>query len=492
MLFFKKRSIKAFFNSCYRTRRRRVTSTLFLVAFCTFLLAGCTKFHSELDTEDLKYRYISKRDTSHLCSPVQTERSAPAALCIKPNITVEPRKDTFQLAGKTEIYIYSAYYDPRITGHFNVRIIGIAPVEDHKVFCLMMMHNKHYYSVPATVILTSVDLVLHANFRYKPYIFVCNISSSWGVPRTVSMTSHHCSEPNNMLPVTALSALPDTQMPNKLSVCLRTIHKLKSPYSIIEFMELQHTLGVHHVYIYGVEEVSPEVQKTLDYYSNLKSLTVVPWKLPVKNSAVFEDPGEIAIHGQHALNNDCVYRSMNDYRLIFMHDMDEFIISRNPKINTHMELVNFLDSRYNKSGKPVASYYFTNCYFCLKPGDYEGPKLFTIDRVTRHECQKKEMEKAWRENPNQKHLEGDRKAAKKTLVYPRRVLEFGVHGIIKLMPGYEKELKTPPFDAQMHHYKKPQDITCSIEDNMLRNKYASGLKQKVNKVCKKLELPEVP
>ena len=257
---------------------------------------------------------------------------------------------------------------------------------------------------------------------------------------------------------------------------------------------MQRFLGTSHFYVYGAEDVSQSVQRALDYYISLGILTILPWHLPVKNSPVFEKPGDIAIHGQHALNNDCLYRTMNNHRLVYMHDMDEFIIPRNPQDRSTRQLVKRILMQKNlKPNVQYASLYFINCYFCLERSDYTylGPQLLTLKRNVRHVCLRFEMEKAWHDDPKQRHIEQGRGAAKKTLIYPYRVIEMGVHGVIESVPGYERELKVPTYVAVMHHYKRPVDIQCNVKDNTLIMKYEKSLKSKVNSVCTEIGFEKV-
>ena len=275
-----------------------------------------------------------------------------------------------------------------------------------------------------------------------------------------------------------------------MAVCLRTIHHVNSPYYIVEFVEMQRILGVQHIYIYGLEHISNSVRHMLDYYSSIGVVTIYPWKLPVKNSPVFEEPGEIAIHGQYAINNDCLYRTMNIHRQVFMHDLDEYVIARNSEVKNAKQLLKKIEKLKteisgDKSLHEYASYGFLNCYFCLTDQDYStvSPNLVSLKRSKRHICLNEELEEAWWKDNEQTHTEGGRGATMKVVVYPTRVILMGVHGVTHPIKGFKRELVIPTNIATMHHYKKPKDLGCDHNDTTLIDKYSNLLKKNVNTVC---------
>ena len=312
--------------------------------------------------------------------------------------------------------------------------------------------------------------------------------------QAVSLTVKPCGAETNFLLVTPITVKVPEQVPDSIAVCLRTFHHVRSPYFVMEFIEMQRILGVDHFYIYGLEDISDSVQRVLEYYTSLGLVTVYSWKLPVKNSPVFEKPGEIAIHGQYSLINDCLYNTMNRHRQVFMHDLDEYIIPRDPNVRTARELMSQIHQNeiFDKREK-YAAYGFLNCYFCLHQEDYDnlGPQLVTLKRYIRHICTNMELEEAWWKDNEQTHTEGGRGAAMKVVVYPTRVILMGVHGVTVPVPGCKRELIIPTDIGIMHHYKKPLDLGCDRTDSVFVDKYMNSLKKGVNNVCSETGLESV-
>ena len=254
-------------------------------------------------------------------------------------------------------------------------------------------------------------------------------------------------------------------------------------------------LGVNHFYIYGLEDISEKVHRVLEYYTSIGVVTVFPWNLPVKNSPVFEKPADIAIHGQYSLINDCVYKSINRHRYILNHDLDEYIIPRDPTVKTTRALIEQIqnDKSFNKTLK-YGAYGFLNCYYCLNSSDYAnlGPQLVTLKRKTRHICLLHELEESWWKDNEQPHIEGGRGTAMKVIVYPARVILMGVHGVTIPIPGYMRDWIVGTHIGTLQHYKKPYKLGCDTHDSTLVDKFKDVLLYRVNYVCKEAGIAAIP
>ena len=309
--------------------------------------------------------------------------------------------------------------------------------------------------------------------------------------QAVSLTTTPCTTNTNVVPVISIFPKTEHEVSDSIAICLRTIHGVKSPYTIIEFIEMQRNLGIDHIYIYDFENITKEVENVLHYYTTIGVVSIIPWKLPVKNSPVFDKEGDIAIHGQFALINDCMYRSMNHHRYVINHDLDEYIIPRDPAIKTIREVINEIhhDRHFDKRNK-YAAYGFLNCYFCLNQSDYEnrGPQLVTLKRRVRHICLTHELEEAWWKDNGQTHIERGFATAMKVIAYPSRVIMMGVHSVSVPMPGCLVDLIVSTDIATKHHYKIPYKLGCAITDNTLADKYRQGLIYRVNSVCEETGL----
>ena len=307
----------------------------------------------------------------------------------------------------------------------------------------------------------------------------------------VSLTNAHCSQPSNMLKVSTIyERSPVSNNSGSAGLCLRTIYNHHSPYTIIEFIEMQRYLGVSHFYVYDVEEVADPVLLVLHHYIKQGLLTIVPWKLPVKNSPLLSGSGQIASFAKQAINNDCIYRVMasNKHEILFMTDLDEFLIPRRPEVDNIHQLLHLIHNHNNYNlHQTYASYSLYECLFCVEKSDFsQTAQLITIKRTTRHMCLKSEIDDIWWQDVLK--LKNRQLSTRKSIIHPRRVITMGTHAVIKQIPKYKREFKIPTYFAALHHFKESPETRCQIEDKTMFNKYEAYLKQRTLKVCKEIGL----
>lgn len=90
---------------------------------------------------------------------------------------------------------------------------------------------------------------------------------------------------------------------------------------ILEFLELNSILGVHHFTLYN-DTLGPQVGCILEDYMANGVVTLLPWQLNMVSQK------EIRTEGLFAALNDCLYRSMYRYSYAALVDLDEYIIPR--------------------------------------------------------------------------------------------------------------------------------------------------------------------
>ena len=419
----------------------------------------------------------------------KTQKSVKLKHCVS-KISSVPKKDLFQPVGNSQAFIYSAFLDKRDPGQSVIRIIGVGPrLDKQRYFCLLAYSNENSISVPAISDQMYVDDNLHAKFKYLPYFYICDVTGM-KEPTHVSLTSRPCSPPKNAVFLTKIDPIPEKNIPEKLALCMRTLYSITSPYIVIEFMEIQKELGVDKIFLYGIENVGSEVGRVLDYYVSTGYVQVIPWSLPVTNAANFWQKGHIGIHGQRASNNDCLYRNMNKYKILLMHDLDEYFVPR--RKNNLKSLVEYFEETY-KSNQPPAAFDFKNCYFCLEEDDISdsNPRLLTMKKHVRDDCMPRELAWTIKHHPELKHRETNRTVVKKSLVYAHRVQEMGVHGVVKTLPGYKKQEWVPPETASMHHYKRVQGVECHRMDKTMSVNYNKAITDRANKVINNLGMKPI-
>lgn len=99
------------------------------------------------------------------------------------------------------------------------------------------------------------------------------------------------------------------------------LFQLLQALQMLEFLELNSILGVHHFTLYN-DTVGPQVGCILEDYVARGIVTLLPWKLNMVSQK------EIRTEGLFAALNDCLYRSMYRYSHAALVDLDEYIIPR--------------------------------------------------------------------------------------------------------------------------------------------------------------------
>ena len=311
------------------------------------------------------------------------------------------------------------------------------------------------------------------------------------VLQALSLTTDVCETPSNWMPVTTIFALgptDDYKGVDSRAICIKTLHRMKSPYRVIEFIEMQIHLGVSHFYIYKLGKTAPFVEPVIKYYESLGTLTQINWDLRLSDA--FLPPEELEI----VINNDCIYRSMNVHELVFIFDIDEYLIPRRPLVHTIKELLYSLHEHNNYHLQNVySSYSFNKCLFCLKMLDNEQvcPGLFALKRRMRHMCLKVEIDNEWWQDVVE--LKAKQLETRRSIVHPKRVIKVGSHFVLEQVPGFKKEFKIPTYFASLNTYVEhgKDQWKCDISDTVAIDKYSQWLKPKINKVCSLLDLDEV-
>ena len=61
------------------------------------------------------------------------------------------------------------------------------------------------------------------------------------------------------MPVISIFPKTEHEVSDSIAICLRTIHGVRSPHTIIEFIEMQRNLGIYYnidiIYIYDFENI---------------------------------------------------------------------------------------------------------------------------------------------------------------------------------------------------------------------------------------------
>ena len=305
-----------------------------------------------------------------------------------------------------KFYVYSAYYDIRPGIYRNkydmrpaVRIIGVTRTrKSDAVTCRMYFeHDKgqDYLSIkeevnniPAHIrtkiksfrdVPGKISIIWgHHEKQYSACFVLCPLPISYNfIPTFISVVpvSLNQTKVSNILSVlnseNGGTGSYEVQRKN-LAVCVKPIRShYNQTLNLIEFLEFNKILGASKFIFYNLT-MSHEIDCILDFYKTKdNSVTILQWDLLKK------DP-HLDLHdtGGLAARNDCLYRSMNDFKYLMMTDLDEFIVPRQ-----HENIVNMIDylntinpnaevKFMSRNLSTITSYNFKNAFFYLHYGKY--------------------------------------------------------------------------------------------------------------------------
>ena len=326
---------------------------------------------------------------------------------------------TFQPMGAH--YLYSAYLDDRRQGPAYVRVVALLKRGSKPNF---YCHFKNVVkSIP--VVITYYEMCENHAKEYGGWLLSCEVPESMTSVPICDVTITN----NNLLSTNITATLPVIVLHNSqlvrqdVGLCVPPLFGSIPSITLIEFIELSRLLGVDHVTFYD-HQTSREINKVLDYYSNLGIATVMPWDLPV-------DQKHIWYHGQLLAINDCLYRQQHRFQYLAFNDIDEFIV---PHQHTNWTtMIDFLISSNHSSPARLAGMSFQSAFF--------DPLLETNNRILF------DLESDLRTKTFSK-------VRTKVLIRPENIFELGIHHISRTVAPHLDHIQVPPEVAFLHHYRK--------------------------------------
>ena len=361
----------------------------------------------------------------------------------------------FQTVVGGELWVKSAFFDTRHGPRGIVRVIGISSTRyDKKNLHCTLWYNKckRVVSMHAVPIKTGVVLGLN-DFKHIPFFFTCETPSGQK-PDYVSLSMRACDNAPNLLEVQPLVGYPSNKS-STLAACLPILHAVYDPYNILEWLALHRIMGVDHVFIYDTMSVSDDVRRIINYYRNIKYVSVVRWSLEESVSA--------RAYAHRAMLNDCAYRNYGHYKYVINYDFDEYLVPQ-----TEENIKTFAD-RHMKNGVNLLTVKRSN--FCMDrvTGRLNRPTMRTMRFA--------------------KHAEAGDAAWPKVLYKPESAVEVGIHFVAVRAPG-AKEYCPLPSEALVHHYRFAEGWTPNCKHNRtVVLKYRSRLKAAMNVVLNIVQLP---
>ncbi|KHJ85294.1 hypothetical protein OESDEN_14983 [Oesophagostomum dentatum] len=241
---------------------------------------------------------------------------------------------------------------------------------------------------------------------------------------------------------------------HQLTICLPFLFGDRySGKSLVEFMELNRILGVHHVVVYlNDTSMSDNLLKVIDFYEANNFLEVIRLAIPLA-------PEQIWYHGQLVAITDCLYRQVGTSRFVAFHDLDEFLIPQQPELlpqnSTLVALLNELLT------KDVASIRVPTQYMDFQSRD----GLMTLKNIGRRTYLDKDLTKC--------------------VLRPEMVFEQGIHHTSRVIQNHYKAIHGDERILRLYHYKTKGG---SEKDNRIVRDYGDRLTQRYMEVIAKIGL----
>ena len=345
----------------------------------------------------------------------------------------------YTVPGAYEIYLYTAFYDARVSLASLPVIRIIAVSEDLKdvpaLSCVVnYAADDSQLGVPGVrhVVATSQEIGAGASRHdkeFREYILTCQLKTEH-VPVAVGIGLDPESEPDEMIPVEN-SATRESTPRKGMAVCVSVSYWMIEPYKIVEWMELQRLLGVDRIVVYN-NSLAHQSLKVLEHYAKTDYLDLR------QSHNFLSDRGEQTFHlHMSPVINDCMYRYMYRYKHIMVIDFDEVIV---PHLGDSLVEVLRAIEQQETDYHPARSYVFQNAYFFFnhKPDTSQNIHFRTLKYRVRQELSAVGY-------------------SAKSIIDPMSCYAMHNHycwGVTKLYEVGNYRTFVPPELAFLHHYKR--------------------------------------
>ncbi|KAL3883317.1 hypothetical protein ACJMK2_029592 [Sinanodonta woodiana] len=427
-----------------------------------------TKILSKIDDFTQEMRGPVAHQQSMLKDDVVITASHPSSdsTCYLPPNSVTR---TFQFMEKGGIYIYSAYLDERLPDKRFIRVMTLmmSAQKSQKTVSFFCHFKENLEQHNASI----YELCENHGKEYGGYMVSCVVPEHVTDICQISVSADIFSKDSSVkLESTRAITLDVTQINTKhakynYGVCVPPLFGKPRKEQLIEFIEMHKLLGVSHFIFYNFNIKDEISKKVLDYYSERKEATVVPWSLP---SVMWGD--QIWYHGQLSVHNDCMYRAMSMMKHLAIIDIDEFIVPH----KENGTWTNSFDSLF-KTSTNTCALSFDSAFFEPVISNKIASNLITMGSLTRSQQFSR--------------------VRTKVIVQPAKVFETGIHHVSKPLNEEMKVIKVNTSEAFMHHYRTcvpNYGMKCSntVEDKTMLWHFKK-LKDNVYNVLKEITIDSV-
>lgn len=235
----------------------------------------------------------------------------------------------------TNVHLFSAYHDRRLSGYHYVRVISMADANATTLYCQLWFYDAG----PLVLEAVSTDLWVPAwgqSEGLSPRLISCPLprNSSVAKLRGVSVAAHRpCELGSDVLPLPSPGDVSSMRRKD-FAVCVKGLDFPENDVarSLVEWLEANRLLGADEFFVY-VYSIHPNTQRVLDYYAARGLLHAIPITLPgnlpneplersrfIRQNILEKRRNEIVPY------NDCLYRNLERFRFVVPLDVDEVLV----------------------------------------------------------------------------------------------------------------------------------------------------------------------
>ena len=368
--------LKMMMPTCFKMVSNRKVCTFAVAVISVMFLLAFLGFPSPISFELV---YDSPPETS---SPIHQSDDSGIVQDIPTHVRSPENGAWYKVPGDFEIYLYTAFYDARVSlaSMPIIRIIAVAEdlAKVPPLQCVVNYQNDDSLGITGIRHNTVQPIDIGAGAArhskiFHEYILNCELKTEH-LPALVGIVLDAPSEPEFFIPV---------EHPTKktkrtgIAACVSVAYWVIEPYKLVEWLELQRILGIDKVVVYN-NSLAPQSARILEQYAKTDFLDFR------QSHNFISDPGELTFHlHMSPVINDCMYRYMYQYKNLAMIDFDEIIVPH--ANNTLTEVLKTMERK--ETYHPARSYVFRNAYFFFdyKPDIDQHPHLRTLKYRIRQE-----------------------------------------------------------------------------------------------------------
>ncbi len=276
------------------------------------------------------------------------------------------------------LFAYSAFYDDRElaahSGPAYVQIMGSSEYRNNVILMCILFYPGE--AEPEIIRARPDRTSVPAEYQRKTFtefVYACPIkrTGTGVVPESVSIGCSPLEKPTFRLKV-QVPARPKQK--RDFAICVCASYGSRNVYQLVEWMELQHILGVSKVTAYN-HSMTDETARIFLHYAD-KGFVDFRQTVPFREETDGSPFHRMKMH-QAPTVNDCIYRNMYSFNKILVLDYDELIV---PRLHNKLSKMIAAIDRHYPTDHPARNYIFRNTVFPseFSPDQNISSKLVTL------------------------------------------------------------------------------------------------------------------